>query len=132
DRRQDQPVLVEQRRAREIAGGARRIEGEVVEEAAARRVRARECLELCEIAEPRLGTIVALDENRLVERTHATDLTRPRCVGARELDEQLAQRGPRGTRRGRRLERGERGERRRGSTANRIDGAARERRADPR
>src|SRR5688572_21029216 len=94
DRRQHEPVFIDHRWPRVIAGRARWIEGEVIEKAAARGVRPRDRFELREITEPRFGAVVALDEDRLVELAHAPDLTRPWRVRARDLDEQLAERRP--------------------------------------
>ena len=58
DRRQDQIILVEQRRAGLIAGGVRRVERQFGEEALARGIARRDLFELQQVGEARGGVVV--------------------------------------------------------------------------
>ena len=77
DGREDQIILVEQRRAGLVAGGVRRIERQFGQEALARRIAGRDLLELQEIGLAHRGVVVDAFEMRLVPAARLRDLRRP-------------------------------------------------------
>ena len=77
DGRQDQIVLVEQRHAGLVAGGVRRIERQLGEEALARRIAAGDLLELDQVGAAGLGILVDAVEMRLVPEPRAFEVGRP-------------------------------------------------------
>src|SRR6266511_863073 len=93
DRRQDQVVLVEQRRTGQVAGGGGGIEGQLGQQPRAARESPGQALELLEIAEPGVRALVPPGEHGLQEPPEAFDLDRsggvvPGAVGQR-LSERL-------------------------------------------
>src|SRR6266511_358687 len=93
DRRQDQVVLVEQRRTGQVAGGGGGIEGQLGQQPRAARESPGQALELLEIAEPGVRALVPPGEHGLQEPPEAFDLGRsggvvPGAVGQR-LSERL-------------------------------------------
>ena len=74
DRTKNQVVLVQQRRAGQVAGRGRWIEGEVAQKPTPRRMCAGDVLQLLDVLQTGLGTAVALLEDRLAELADATDL----------------------------------------------------------
>src|SRR5688572_10675000 len=95
DRRQDQVVLVEVRRAREISGDCRWIERKLREKLIARRELQRESLELDQVAETHVCRVVHAFEVRLEPFARARDLPLPWPLGHGEADHQLSERVPR-------------------------------------
>ena len=81
DGREDEIVLVEQRRAGKIAARARRIERELREKCFARRELCRDALELFEVRGARRRGIVDAQELRLVPLAGATDLPFANQIG---------------------------------------------------
>src|SRR5207244_1583153 len=74
DGREDEIILVEQRRAGQIARRVRRIEGELGQELLARDVAGRDLLELDEIGAAQRGILVDALEMRLVPSAHGREL----------------------------------------------------------
>ena len=83
DRRQDQVVVVQRRRSRLGAGGVRRIERELGQEALARDVGGSDRRELREVAGARRRVVVEALELRLVPVGDEVELRRPRAPFAR-------------------------------------------------
>ena len=118
---EDQIVLVQQRRARLVAGGAGRIEREVGEEVRARGVAAGDALQLVEIAGAHDGVGIALLEMRLIPWRTQIEFRRPSCRRAVQAPRISATRSRQAVGRlGRRLEGGERVDRRRGPPCGRA------------
>ena len=94
DGRQDQIILVLQRRAGFVAGGVRRIEGQLGEEALARGIASGDLLQLHEIGATRCGVLVHAFEVRVVPVAGVGDLRRP--AGAADVQRQhcLDEAGP--------------------------------------
>src|ERR687892_324482 len=90
---QDQIVLVAVRRAGVIAGGLRRIEGEVAQEPLAARMARGDLLELVEVRLARPGELVQRREQRIVEGAHMADLALPQTT-LRETAHQADEPGP--------------------------------------
>ena len=94
DGRQDQIVLVLQRRAGFVAGGVRRIEGQLGEEALARGVAGGDLLQLHEIGAARRGVLVHAFEVRLVPVAGVGDLGRPAGAADVQRQHRLDEAGP--------------------------------------
>src|SRR6185437_1414272 len=90
----DEIVLVEGGTAGEVAGGVRRIEGELGQEALAGRVLAGEHLQLIEVAQARMEMFVLPLEMRAVPLPREVYLSGPRPLRVGERDEELEELAP--------------------------------------
>src|SRR6185503_6469040 len=88
DRREDQEILVEQRRSGKIAGRLRRVERKLAEELLARSELLRDALELQQVARPHLRCVVDALELGLEPLAGALHLAGPGLFGAPERTHQ--------------------------------------------
>ena len=82
---EDQVVLVEQRRSRLVAGGVRRVEGELGQEALAARIAGGDLLELEKVVAPDDRVLVDALQMRLVPQPHPLHLRRPSRAPAAQV-----------------------------------------------
>ena len=87
--REHQVVIIEQRLAREVAGGMRRIERELREKALARGILPGQLLELIQVAQARVEVLVDALEVRPVPLAHEVHLADPLALRIRERQHQL-------------------------------------------